>query len=351
MKPYGTATHTTATPRGTQHLSNTTPLRHVRNLTTDLRRAINCQAPTFLCHKSIYAHAMLHATDSHLQGYDVLQPAKYSDCQIRAVFKFRMGVIFNAKRALLYSGSSAVPSCPLCHHLDSGTHIMLACMHQDMRKLYIERHNKAVRIIAHALFKGKHASAFHVVDGGSLARLRTSQQVANRVPRFLTDTRGAVERRPDILQILGITWDQATSFCGGQRPIPPPPGRAMANTINLVEVGYGVDTRLREKAAEKQQQHASLQEDLVTRGWTVNVHPIALGVSGGLQTSLPQSLHALGVAGPAIPRAIHKLQRNAIKFCHALLVQRRTLEHKYGINLFSGGGYVGHGPPGARGGS
>ncbi len=202
------------------------------------------------------------------------------------------------------------------------------------------------------MLHGQFAGSFHTVDGGSVARLQTlaHQQVASRTPPFLTNTPGAVERRPDILQIAGISWDQALRYRGHRFPVSPPTSPDSARIINLVEVGYGVDTLLGAKAAEKRRQHVALEEDLVHRGWEVRVHGIALGVSDALQHALCSSLWALGIRGGAINLVIQKLQRNAIRYCNAIHVQRRNLEHQLGVDLFSGGSYTGHGPPGARGG-
>ncbi len=227
---------------------------------------------------------------------------------------------------------------------------MLACAEVQMRKLFIERHNKAVRIIAKAMLKGRHAHTFHVVDGGALSKLPANCDVVNRIPHFLTNTKGAVERRPDVLQVLGITWEQAARFRSRCVPVPPPAGQDSNRTINLIEIRYGVDTRLQEKAAEKREQHASLRDDLQSRGWNVDTYPIALGVSGGLQQSLPVTLQALGVRGRSLSKVVSSLQRNAVEFCHAIIVQRRQLEHERGVQLFSGGGFTAHGPPGPRGG-
>ena len=108
-----------------------------------------------------------------------------------------------------------------------------------------------------------------------------------------------------------------------------------------------MDTLLPAKSAEKREQHASLEQDLVTRGWDVRVHPVALGVSGALQTSLNPTLWALGIRGSAVLSVTNKLLRNAIRYCHAIHVQRRQLERDLGVDLFSGGSYTGHGPPGS----
>ena len=232
---------------------------------------------------------------------------------------------------------------------------MLACKHSTMHALYIARHNQAVRILANAMLQGQYAASFHTVDGDLLTRLQTQtqpqQHVANRTPSFLTTSPGAVERRPDILQVTGISWSQALHYHGRSVPILPPCGQGSPRIINLCEVGYGVDTLLQPKAAEKRRQHAALEQDLIGRGWDVQVHGIALGVSGALQKMLPDTLRALGISGKAVQSVLSKLQENAVRYCNAIHVQRRCLEHELGINIFSGGAYTGHGPPGARGGS
>ena len=210
---------------------------------------------------------MLNAQDCHLRADDLLQDGKYCDGPIRSAFKFRVGHVFNQKHVHRYSGLPGMPICPLCGEPDSGTHIMLACRCAEMHKLYMERHNASVRIIANASLKGQYASSYHTVDGGMLSRLETQdhQHVANRTPYFLTNTRGAVERRPDVLQTIGVTWEEADSLRRRRRPIAPPGGPDTVRTVNIAEVGYGVDTLLQAKAVEKRQQHASLEADLIAR--------------------------------------------------------------------------------------
>ena len=296
---------------------------------------------------------MLEAQDCHFRADDLLRHGKYSDAQIRSAFKFRVGLIYNMKLAHRYSNLPGTPHCPLCGFPDSGTHIMLACKHSTMHALYIARHNQAVRILANAMLQGQYAASFHTVDGGLLTRLHTQphQHVANRTPAFLTTSPGAVERRPDILQVTGISWSQALRYHARTVPILPPSGQSSPRIINLCEVGYGVDTLLQPKAAEKRRQHATLEQDLVGRGWDVHVHGIALGVSGAIQKTLPDTLRALGISGKAVHSVLSKLQENAVRYCNAIHVQRRSLEHELGIRIFSGGAYTGHGPPGPRGGS
>ena len=227
---------------------------------------------------------------------------------------------------------------------------MLACQHKEMHKMYMARHNKAVAILGNAMLKGQYAGSYHTIDGGLVSRLDTleHQHVANRTPYFLTNTRGAVERRPDVLQTLGVSWGDADNYRRRRTPVHPPGASDQARTINIGEVGYGVDSRLQAKAAEKREQHSSLEDDLVARGWTVNVFPVALGVSGALQATLPATLKQFGIRGKKVGRVIGQLQRNAVQYCHALHVKRRCLERELGVNMFSGGGYTGHGPPGNR---
>ncbi len=330
--------------------------RNLRNLTSDLRREALLNAPTSLSNPSIYGDAMCTARDCRLRADDLLVDGKYSDAQIRSAFKFRVGHIHNRKHEYRYSGLPGIPLCPLCGQPDSGSHIMLACHHRDMRKLHIERHNKAVRILANAMLKGQYACSFHTVDGGSVSRLDTleHQHVASRTPYFLTNTRGAVERRPDVLQVTGMTWEEADRHRKRRMPVDPPREPNSSRTVNIVEVGYAVDTRLPAKAAEKRLQHSSLEQDLLNRGWDVHVYPIALGASGALQNTLPKTMWDLGIRGQAAEKALSGLQRNAVYYCHALHVKRRCLERgpdsQTAPRLFSGGGYTGHGPPGSRGG-
>ena len=74
----------------------------------------------------------------------------------RNVLNFRNGQLWNKKLACMRKqaympGESMARNspCPLCRQEDSGGHILGKCLHQDMSKQYIARHDKAIAASFH----------------------------------------------------------------------------------------------------------------------------------------------------------------------------------------------------------
>ena len=105
---------------------------------------------------------------------------------IRKVLQVRTNTLWTAARAhkfkkpyLTALGAHGFPTCPICSPLsnlstsnpisprDTPGHILGACSHPDMQKLYISRHNKAVRHIQHHLHIGPLAGHFTIMDASS----------------------------------------------------------------------------------------------------------------------------------------------------------------------------------------
>ena len=101
--------------------------------------------------------------------------------------------------------------------------------------------------------------------------------------------------------------------------------------IKIIEIGYGSDTRYKEKLAEKQQQHAKLRQILEAEGHevkktSVEILPIILGTFGSVFKCCPKALSSVGIS----PKNQQKLMRKLVDLScqsHAnILKQRRFLE-------------------------
>ena len=62
--------------------------------------------------------------------------------------------------------------CPLCRGDDSQGHIFGSCMHPDMSKQYIARHDKAVRTVIQAFTKGQCGNHYLIADIGKIEGLK-----------------------------------------------------------------------------------------------------------------------------------------------------------------------------------
>lgn len=94
--------------------------------------------------------------------------------------------------------------------------------------------------------------------------------------------------RPDIMYFEGIT-QQRLALNTSLDDLKP------AAILHIIEVGYGADTRLREKRAEKLKQHERLQAELTRSGWTCVLHVLIFGVGGSIFTETNQSLVDMGI--------------------------------------------------------
>ena len=76
-------------------------------------------------------------------------------------------------------------TCPICPLEDSIGHIMGGCSHTDMKKQYIARHDKAVRMLIKSLIKGKQGGNYIVADVGQMEQLKELGVHSKRIPSFV----------------------------------------------------------------------------------------------------------------------------------------------------------------------
>ena len=109
----------------------------------------------------------------------------------RNIFKYRTGQVWNKniafKRRMPYMPGQPIARdtrCPLCRGDDSQGHIFGSCMHPDMSKQYIARHDKAMRTVIQASTKGQCGSHYLIADVGKIEGLKGIGLHSKREPAF-----------------------------------------------------------------------------------------------------------------------------------------------------------------------
>ena len=227
-------------------------------------------------------------------------------CSARA---HRMGLPYQCSGPLPAAGGA----CPLCGApLCNPGHIMGACTHPSLKRLYINRHNKAVMLLQAAVSAGSKSGMLCIMmDAGRACTLPVGI-LGTRLPKWLipdrhlptilTDTNRplchtAVRRklRPDILYIANLspTLTRAGASIPGRE-------KKLA-TIHIIEVGYvseSSDAYL-DRIRQKREQHASLCTALTSAGWRIhNAQPtvLMLGQAGTVFSEWPAALKTLHIA-------------------------------------------------------
>ena len=137
--------------------------------------------------------------------------------QIRAVIKYRWGVLWNARTAQRMGMKYGPWGCSQhgrnTHNAtgtnmteDGGTHTLAGCQNPRMKAQYILRHDQAVTMILKTIKNGKKGECYTIMDAGQAADL--PEGVAGKrlppwiLPKVDNETRGKL--RPDILIIEGL---------------------------------------------------------------------------------------------------------------------------------------------------
>ena len=126
--------------------------------------------------------------------------------------------------------------------------------------------------------------------------------------------------RPDIFRIKGLRANAS------QLEIDDAIQTKAGLTIQIIEVGYGPDTRWRETLATKQTQHAKLKEELMQAGWTVEEHIIIIGRAGTCYIHTLDTLTQLGLTTPQAIKLMGKLHIHTVTKLRETVIARRRLE-------------------------
>ncbi len=230
----------------------------------------------------------------------------------RNIFKYMTGQIWNKnmafKRHVSYMPGQPMAMdtrCPLCRGDDSQGHIFGSCMHPDMSKQYIARHDKAMRTVIQAFTKGQCGSHYLIADVGKIEGLKDMGVHSKRLPEFVlpdrclqargldpTVVKGLLRRgaadtrskmRPDMM-IVEMTAAEQQQYLrhddnSGSRltPLTPVMPNGNPRSIRIAEAGYCPDTRYEENLQEKEAQHTALEEALKDYGYNVTPLPMIIG--------------------------------------------------------------------------
>ena len=284
----------------------------------------------------------------------------------RNIFKYRTGQIWNKniafKRRMSYMPGQPIARdtrCSLCRGDDSQGHIFESCMHPDMSKQYIARHDKAMRTVIQAFTKGQCGSHYLIADVGKIEGLKDIGVHSKRVPAFVLPDRclqargldPAVERgflqggaaatrskmRPDMMIVEMTTTEQQQYLRhddnSGSRlpPLIPVMPNGNPRCVKNVEGGYCSDTRYEEKLQEKGAQLKALEEALQDYGYNVTTLPIIIRQSGLQFHTTSDALAKIGIEHGPASKVMSKLHEHSVLTFHEILTSRRVLEREKSI--------------------
>ena len=185
-----------------------------------------------------------------------------------------------------------------------------------------------MRKIFRALQKGPQGGHFCIMDAGKMQTALQEAANGKRIPEWVlpdVDPDLLSKMRPDILRIKGLRSNLA------QTEINEALHTKAGLTIQIIEVGYGPDTRWRETLAKKREQHARLKEALEAAGWEVEEHFLILGRAGTCYIHNLNTMMDLGITKEQATKLLNMLHVHAVNKLHEIVVARRRLErHQQG---------------------
>jgi len=231
-----------------------------------------------------------------------------------------------------------------------------SCMHPDMSKQYIARHDKAMRTVIQAFTKGQCGSHYLIADVGKVEGLKDMGVHSKRVPALVlpdrclqargldpTVGRGFLQRgaadtqskmRPDMM-IVEMTAAEQQQYLrhddnSGSRLTPLTPVMPSGNprSIKVVEGGYCPDTRYEGKLQEKEAQHKALEGALKDYGYNVTTLPILIGQSGSHYHTSCYALAKIGIEHGPASKVMFKLHEHSVLTFNKILTSRRVLERE-----------------------
>ena len=222
-----------------------------------------------------------------------------------------------------------------------------------MKKQYIARHDKAVRMLIKSLIKGKQGGNYIVADVGQMEQLKELGVHSKRIPSFVLpdshmqanqgseDHKAALtacrdpdrdKMRPDVMVVeLSETERRQylphTADTGHTLPdLPSTLPNGKARKIYIVEGGYCSDTWYLEKVQQKELQHSALESTLRSYGYDVTILTYILGFYGSTYTSNLKTLKTLGIEHAAANKLSRKTHEHSVTCAHNLNKTRRVLE-------------------------
>jgi hypothetical protein len=241
--------------------------------------------------KDIPPHTLPEASNAFFTSSNVTFTEK------KNTLKARYGTLWNKKIAYRHrtaymegQGIARDTHRPLCRDADSIGRILGNCTHSEVKKVYIFRHDKAMRPIMKEIKNGSLGNFYCTADVGTAVAMEALGAQSKRLPEWLI-TPNTMQKcdffpenkqkvRPDCM-IVDITNNEIDGALkkrtrNGDINIPTQIN-SRPRKIWLVELGYSSDTRYMDKVTEKKEQHAELCKLLATEGYNVVLLPVVLG--------------------------------------------------------------------------
>ena len=299
-------------------MGSTTQTRYVRDLGDSLKQAIHGKHKLGMSNQhSIYYQAWAKVLPHHVKicSDAFWHMPSISEPMKRNAVNYRNGQLYNKKLACMrkqaylpWEGIARDSRCPLCSDEDSWGRVLGGCLHGDMKKQYIARHDKAMRAVVQTFTRSKHGIFYLIADVGREEGLKELGVHSKRVPSYvlpdeylqklgvdLLACRSLLQReeagcrskmRPDLMIVEMTTAEQKIYLQQDNRSgrnvhaLFPQMPNGGPRRIWIVEGGYCSDTRYTDILQENKAQHQVLQAALRNYGYTVCVLPIILGFSG-----------------------------------------------------------------------
>jgi hypothetical protein len=175
--------------------------------------------------------------------------------------------------------------------------------------MYINRHNKAVKLIYRAILKGPMGGLEAFMDAGDQEDM--PRQVPTRLPIWL---------KPN-----SLTADQWRKF----RPdiLLTDPRKTKHKHIYIIELGYCSDTNHDIKFTQKSHQHAALTQHLLRQGHSVTHITFTLGTTGTIPIIAHNNLLSLGIDKQSSIKLLTKLHMHSTATATSILTMRRIKEN------------------------
>jgi len=303
--------------------------------------------------------------DTALSNQAIWHPSTPHKVRVRAI-KLSWGLEWNRALATLfrvsYLGGPGAPSersavCSLCgKDRDGCSHMLSGCKHRKMKGMYINRHNTATKMLMRARERGAQGNCFVIMDAGNAGEAEDDDKAEDTVDvDTAADDNSAEEMEVDH---TAEKADDAPLFSAGNRltdlllpdldpklrnklrpdglciptlrrdaDFPSTRAERAMHEIDLIEVGYGSDTRLEDKIQSKAKQHTELQGYLLAAGWKrVRVHIFPLGTICAMHKSSVPTLVALGVEPAQARKVLAAVARASLAKAQEIVVQKRIME-------------------------
>lgn len=310
---------------------NATVMWSVPNLGRGLKQAVHQSNRLGYCNRDshyLQAHLNLYAdTDgAHPSSSNAMWRHRAASTAVRRIVtKVRFGGIHHQGRAVRY-GWTTSDACLLCGERDSGNHSIGACRHPHLHGLRIKRHDRAVHIIHKHLQHGREGGNYCIIDAGTMTDVLNAAANGKRVPDWLlpdTDPDTRQRMRPDILRITGLPANASPE------EIEEAQNSKRGYTVQIIEVGYGQDSRWRDTLERKQQQHKQLAATLRDAGWVVEEHVIVLGNAAHCYHHNLETFCKLGLTKTQAEGLMTKLHIHSANALYTIIQTREVLLSRF----------------------